>query len=85
MLYVVTKFTRWFRYNQLSGSRPVPNLAVSNEGGTAVNPSFDEAFVASDVDGFFIVENDKTPFPETSNECLSTVELNLRCWSEQEL
>ena len=48
---------------------------VSNEGGTAVNPSFDEAFVASDVDGFFIVENEKAPFSEPSNRCLSDVEL----------
>ena len=60
MIYGNIKFARWFCYNQLSGSLPVPRLVVNNEGGTAVNPSFDEAFVASDVGGFFIVENHKT-------------------------
>jgi len=58
---------------------------VSNEGGTAVNPSFDEAFVASDVDGFFVVKNSKAPFPELSSKRLSIVELSSRCWFEQEL
>ena len=62
-----------------------PEADVSNEGGTAVNPSFDEAFVASDVDGFFIVKNSKTPFPELSSKRLSTVELISKRRSEQEL
>ena len=62
-----------------------PEADVNNEGGTAVNPSFDEAFAASDVDGFFIVGNDKTSCLWPRNNCLSTVWLIFRCWSEQEL
>jgi hypothetical protein len=30
---------------------------VSNEGGTAVIPSFDEAIIAFEVDGFFYAQN----------------------------